>query len=133
MFLDTAPAIYTFTSGSPFYAITRLAMGHCASSGIDLVASPVTLAEGLAGEADVLRQLLFHRYLTTDGIRIADINAAVAEVAGHLRRTTKLKLADSLQLATAIVAGCDAFLTNDAQLVKAPVALRFVLVSDLEP
>lgn len=131
MFLDTAPAIYAFTLDSPFSPSTLGALNHCTSSSIEVVASPVTLAEGLAGEQDLLRQLLFQRYLTTGGVRMVDIDSAIAEVTGHLRRTTKLKFADSLQLATALVAGCDTFLTNDAQLAKTSVALRFVLISDL--
>ena len=132
MFLDTAPAIYAFTLGSPFNATTLRAMNHCALFGIEVIASPVTLAEGLAGEQDLLRQFLLHRYLTTGGVRIVDIDASIAETTGHIRRTTKLKLADSLQLATALFTGCDAFLTNDAQLAKTPLSLRFVLVRDLQ-
>lgn len=131
MFLDTAPAIYAFTSGSPFNAVALRAINHCASSGIQVIASPVTLAEGLAGETDLLRQLLFHRFLTTNGGRMVGIGTEVAEITGSIRRTTKLKLADSLQLATALVAGCDTFLTNDAQLAKTTVDLKFVLVSGL--
>ena len=133
VFLDTAPAVYALSEASPFNAPARRAVTHCVSSGLVVLTSPVTLAECLAGEDDLLRQLLFQKYLAAQEIRMVGIGAEAAEITGSLRRTTKLKLADSLQLATALVAGCDTFLTNDAQLAKASVALRFVLVSDLDP
>ena len=131
MFLDTAPAVYALSVASPFSATARRAVTYCVSSGIEVLTSPVTLAESLAGETDFLRQFSFHKYLSAQEIRMVDISAEVAEITGSLRRTTKLKLADSLQLVTALVAGCDTFLTNDAQLAKSSVALQFVLVSDL--
>lgn len=131
MFLDTSPAIYFLSDRSPYNAMTVGAFAYCTASGIRLVASPVTLAESLAGETELPRQLTCYEYLTSPEIQMVDIDAQVGEVAGNLRRVTRLKLPDCLQLATALVAGCDTFLTNDAQLAKTAVALRFVLVSDL--
>jgi predicted nucleic acid-binding protein len=42
-----------------------------------------------------------------------------------------LKLPDALQIATALVAGCEAFLTNDVQLSRV-TKLKIILVSELE-
>ena len=96
-----------------------------------MVTSPVTLAECLAGEVDPLRRRLFKDLLEERDIKMRIIDTRIAEEAAILRRTTRLKLPDCLQIATALVAGCDAFLTNDAGLAKTPIPLRFVLVSGL--
>ncbi|WP_416670565.1 type II toxin-antitoxin system VapC family toxin [Egbenema bharatensis] len=42
-----------------------------------------------------------------------------------------LKLTDALQLATALEAGCQAFLTNDTQL-KRVTELKVLVISELE-
>jgi predicted nucleic acid-binding protein len=43
---------------------------------------------------------------------------AVAERSAEIRAHCNLKLADSFQVAAAIAAGCDAFLTNDSDLKR---------------
>jgi len=50
--------------------------------------------------------------------RFVPINAEVADQAAHLRARYNLRLPDALQVATAVYAGCDAFLTNDTQLQR---------------
>lgn len=131
VFLDTAPAIYSLSVNSPLYSMTAHAIAHCIASDLRLVVSPVTLAETLAGEMELTRQLTAYDYLTSPEFGMVETDAAIAEVTGHFRRATRLKLPDCLQLATALTAGCDTFLTNDTQLARTSVALRFVLVSDL--
>ena len=131
VFLDAAPAIYSLSEDSPFGPRAIRAVAFCIRSGISIVTSPVTLAECLAGEVDPLRRRLFKELLEDRDIKMRIIDTRIAEEAAILRRTTRLKLPDCLQLATALVAGCDAFLTNDVQLAKTSVDLRFVLVSGL--
>lgn len=42
----------------------------------------------------------------------------IANQAARLRASYNLRLPDALQVATAVYAGCDAFLTNDRQLQR---------------
>ena len=46
------------------------------------------------------------------------ITTAVFDAATGLRAKYNFKLADSLRLATAIISGCDRFLTNDTRLSR---------------
>jgi predicted nucleic acid-binding protein len=48
------------------------------------------------------------------------IDATVATMAADISVRHNLRLPDSFQLAAAVTAGCDAFLTNDAQLRRVP-------------
>jgi predicted nucleic acid-binding protein len=56
---------------------------------------------------------------------------AVAERAAEIRAHYNLKLADSFQVAAAIVAGCDAFLTNDSAL-KRVSGITILVLGELE-
>jgi predicted nucleic acid-binding protein len=56
----------------------------------------------------------------------------VVEQAAELRARLNLSLTDALQAASAIAAGCDAFLTNDHPLARV-TGLRVLVLDDLEP
>lgn len=58
------------------------------------------------------------------------ISEAIAVDAARLRATYNVTLADALQLATAVAARCDAFLTNDKQLKRVP-DIRILVVEEL--
>jgi predicted nucleic acid-binding protein len=54
-----------------------------------------------------------------------------AERTAEVRAHYNLKLADSFQVAAAIVAGCDAFLTNDFEL-KRVSGINILVLDELE-
>ena len=60
-----------------------------------------------------------------------DISQPTGEMAAKLRADYNLRLPDALQLAAAITYGCDAFLTNDAQL-KRVVEIQVLVIDELE-
>ncbi len=61
-----------------------------------------------------------------------DINSEIAEIAAKLRgKYDFLKAQDALQLASSIFYKCDAFLTNDKQLLQV-AEVHSVLVDSLE-
>jgi predicted nucleic acid-binding protein len=64
------------------------------------------------------------------GIEIFDMNASIAETAARLQATYNLKIPDSIQLATALDAQADYFLTNDIKL-KTISELVVVTVDEL--
>ncbi|MEA5570523.1 type II toxin-antitoxin system VapC family toxin [Calothrix sp. UHCC 0171] len=67
----------------------------------------------------------------TDGISFIPIATSVSQKAAEIRVRYNLKLPDALQVAVALVAGCDGFLTNDAGLQRV-TELRILLLSALE-
>jgi len=94
--------------------------------------SVVTVTEVLTrpkqlGDANLVNEyrslLLYGRNLT-----IVPIDAAIAESAADLRASYRLRTPDALQIATAMSAGCEAFLTNDGALQR--VATLRVLMLD---
>jgi predicted nucleic acid-binding protein len=64
-------------------------------------------------------------------MQLVSIDPETAKVAADLRARYNLRTPDALQLATAIKAGCDAFLTNDATLKKV-TELKILVLSELQ-
>lgn len=135
LFLDSAPLIY-HVEGRPDRIVKTTRVFELIEGGqVEGVTSTITLAECLVlplrrddGElAEQFRQRIVRgrntRYVGVDG---------VVEEAARLRAIFKLPFFDALQIACAIEARCDGFLTNDRDLVRAPGVKVFVL-DDLEP
>ena len=78
-----------------------------------------------------LQQNFLDLLTNTQGITLANIDVAVGRLAADIEARYRLKLPDALQIATALVAGCEAFLTNDVQLSRV-TELKIILVSELE-
>lgn len=98
------------------------------------VTSVITLVEVLVQPlrhhaVDLQRQyrdLLRH----SRNMQVVPIDPAVAEQAADLRSRHNLRTPDALQVAAALAAGCDAFLTNDLTL-KRIVELPVLVLDEL--
>ncbi len=90
----------------------------------ELVTSALTLLEVLVVPYRAGNQLLADQYealLTRSrGIRVVDLSRDQLRAAALLRATTGIKTPDALQLAAAIGAKCQTFLTNDRRLLTVP-------------
>ncbi len=99
------------------------------------VTSTVTLAEllsrpyrdGLVDRARELRAAVS----ALPGLELVDLSAEVADRAARLRGVTGLTLPDAVQVATGILAGAEALLTNDRQLQRAADALPVIVLDDV--
>lgn len=65
--------------------------------------------------------------LGAPGMNLIAIDVPIAEKAAELRAKYLIKTPDALQLATAILSGCDAFLTNDKGLRRVSELLIIIL------
>ncbi|MGA9381523.1 MAG: PIN domain-containing protein, partial [Phormidium sp.] len=105
------------------------------SSLIRVVTSPVTLAECLIfpiRQNNSSQQQLFIDIITSPNTAdFVEINSAIARNAAEIRARYNLQLPDAFQIATALEVGCEAFLTNDAQL-KRVTELTILVVGELE-
>jgi predicted nucleic acid-binding protein len=96
--------------------------------------SVITLSEVLVhplGQGNTpLRDAYFRLLLNSRDFATLSIDAAIAERAAELRARYGLRTPDALQIATALIAGCTAFLTNDVRL-KRVTELRVLVLDDL--
>lgn len=117
VYFDTNIFIYA-VEGFADYADQVQALLEALDTGeIVVVTSELTLAETLVKpvkEQNLTIEQAYRTFLTpTAALQVIPISRDVLEEAARLRATTKLKLPDAIQLATAIREQCDSFLTND--------------------
>ncbi len=132
---DTAPLIY-FVERHPAYVdIVREFVQRVDSGAVLGCSSVVTLSEVLTqpkqkGNTTVeqeYRDLLLH----SRNFKLLPIDPAIAERAADLRARYRFRTPDALQIAAALTAGCQAFLTNDP-LLKRTRELRVLVLDDLK-
>jgi len=135
VFLDTAPVVYYLEARAEFLPIVQPVFQLLDGGRFKGVTSAVTLAECLVkpkqlGLVDLERG--FINFLTnTEGIEFVLLGEQVGMLAAEMRSRYHLKLPDALQIATALDASCEAFLTNDVQL-KRIRDLRVLVISELQ-
>jgi predicted nucleic acid-binding protein len=92
-------------------------MQRVSAEGLSVVASVMTLTETLTKPLKVGDQVLVQEYRAlfrnTRQVRLIPITVQIADLAAQLRARYNLKTPDALQIATAIDARSDLFLTND--------------------
>jgi predicted nucleic acid-binding protein len=133
--LDTAPLIYLVERHPDFGALVRNVVQRAEAGEIELVTSSLTLTEVLSqpfarGDeelADAYRSIL----LETPYLQVLPVDPAAAERAARLRAAYRLKTPDAIQIAIAGEARCNAFLTNDTELVRVEEP-RVLVLKNLE-
>jgi predicted nucleic acid-binding protein len=132
--IDTAPVIY-FVEAHPHYdALVIEVFQSIADNKLVAVTSVITMTEVLIqplreNQLDLEQQYrdLLTRSANFEMIFIDDV---IAERAADLRARYNLRTPDALQLATALIAGCEAFLTNDLAL-KRVTEMQIIVLEEL--
>lgn len=136
LFLDTAPVVYYVEENAQYLARVDVVFERVDTGGLIAVTSPVTLAECLVipiRKAQFeLQQTFTDLIVAGNHVAFSVIDQPVARQAAELRARYNVRLPDSLQLAVALNAGCDAFLTNDRDL-KRVTEIDVLVLDDLEP
>jgi predicted nucleic acid-binding protein len=133
---DTAPLIYFVERHPTYVGIMRAILQRVDTGAIAGYSSVVTLTEvltlpkrlGNTAIEQAYRDVLLHsRHFT-----LIHIDTTIAEQAAALRASHTLRTPDALQIATALHAGCQGFLTNDRAL-KRVTNLRVLVLDEIEP
>ncbi|MYC28631.1 MAG: PIN domain-containing protein [Chloroflexi bacterium] len=134
---DTAPLIYYMEEKEPFVGIVAPFFNGIGSGHFQTLTSILTLEEVLVVPFRVGRRDLVESYrniiLDSEGLTVWPVNQQIAEEAALIRAThPRIRTPDALQMATAVVAGAQHFLTNDRALPNLP-GLQLLVVDDLVP
>lgn len=121
--MDTAPVIYLL-EGNAEHLPGFLPIFRAAERGeIQILLTPVTLAEVLAGPLKARKEALAERYESalTEGLgwKVVDLTPALAAKAARLRVRYGLKLPDAFQLAATLTHSADALVTHDRDFGQA--------------
>ncbi|WP_414572626.1 type II toxin-antitoxin system VapC family toxin [Nostoc sp. CCY 9925] len=134
LFLDTAPVIYAVERQPQYLPIVRVVFERIFSGLAVGIASPVTLAECLVRPYSVgqleLQQEFIELMTNNENIEFVLINNSyIAIEAARMRAMYNLQLPDAFQIAVALAAGCEAFLTNDVTF-KRITELEVLVLND---
>ena len=132
---DTAQVIYFIEAHPKYDALVTPVFEMVDQGTLTGWSSVVTLSEVLVQpilKADAKLQRQYHDLLRNSvNFHLLAINAAIAERTAELRADYRLRTRDALQIATALPAGCEAFLCNDTGLRRV-TELRVLIVDELE-
>lgn len=133
--VDTAPFIYFVERHADFGPLIRPIFDRADHAELQIIASVIALLEVLVmplqkGRRDI-QDTYRAMFLNTRQVVTLSVTATIAERAALLRAEYSLRTPDAIHLATALEAGCDAFLTNDRGLARVR-GIRVLMLDELE-
>ena len=134
LFLDTAPVIYFVEQHPEYFNLSVEVFEQLQNTSLIGVVSSITLAECLVQpyrlKQTELQQEFIELMTENDNIEfVGFINETIAIEAAQIRSRYNLQLPDALQIAVALNAKCEAFLTNDLTF-KRITELRVLVLND---
>jgi predicted nucleic acid-binding protein len=135
LYIETAPLIYYVEENPTYAARMDVVIDLVENGSVEAVSSVIILAEVLPQPIKLANSRLEQEYrnilLHSGGFDLLPVTAQIAESAAALRARYNLRTPDALHVATAIAAGCDALLTNDAG-VKRVAEIAILVLDELE-
>jgi predicted nucleic acid-binding protein len=132
---DTPPIIYFVERHTKYLDLVREILRRLDQGLFIGQSSVITLTEVLTIPKRLGHTLVEQAYrdllLNSRHFTLLPIAIPAAEIAADLRARYNLRTPDALQIAAALSAGCQAFLTNDVAL-KRVTELRVLILDELE-
>ena len=134
--LDTAIFICHLEAHPRYRPLTQVVLSSVESGRHTAVTSTITLMEltvqpWQVGREAVARELEA-RLVHFPNLILADVTRDVARRAAQLRARFNIRPADALHVATALVHGASAFVTNDRRLNRLESHLDILILDDFE-
>jgi predicted nucleic acid-binding protein len=114
LLLDSAPVIYVLEDHPQYRPRFEPIFESHAAGHLRFAVTTITIAEVLTGPLGAGEEVLARRYRSIlESWQVVDMDAGIAESAARLRGLFRLKLADAVQVASAIAINADALVTHD--------------------
>ena len=123
VYLDSVVIIYYLDHVGSLQARAANRLAALKGAGDEIVVSDLVRMECRVDPirtGDNVRLTRFDGFFAHPDVQTAPITTAVFDRATQIRATHRYKTMDSINLAAAVEAGCDVFLTNDTQLSGSP-------------
>ena len=112
--LDSAPIIYLLEDHPKYRRRFDPIFESHAAGHVRFAVTTMTIAEVLTGPLGAGEEMLARRYRSIlESWQVIDMNTDIAESAARIRGLFRLKLADAVQVASAIAINADALVTHD--------------------
>lgn len=136
IFIDTAPFIYFIEKNNRYHQLIKQVITLLDNRQATGITSTISLLEVLVLPLREGKHKTAAQYkavlLDSAGLTTLEITHDISELAAGLRAKHGLRTPDALQLATALTAKADYFLTNDAALKKVH-GIKVLLLDDFVP
>jgi predicted nucleic acid-binding protein len=134
VYLDANSIIYSVERIEPYASLLGSVWDAARAGTHTLLTSSLSLLETLVGpikSGDTTLEAGYRSLLQqASDLRLVPVTEAVLERAARLRAETALKTPDAIHAASALVAGCALFITNDVIFRHVP-GLNVVVLRDL--
>lgn len=132
--LDTAPLIY-FLEGDPsrgphVASLLRRARDGSVSLAVSVLTETELLVQPIRAQ-DEVRERAVRQLLDVPEIRVVEVSREIARIAADVRGRGRLRLADAVVVATAVVTGNRTVLGNDLDFRRAGDRIEYVHLDDL--
>jgi predicted nucleic acid-binding protein len=112
--VDSAPIIYVLEGHTRFAPRFNRLFEAAATGRLRLAVTTITIAEVLTGPLQAADEALARRYRATlESWQTVALDVSIAESAARLRASLRLKLADAVQVASALAINAAALVTHD--------------------
>jgi predicted nucleic acid-binding protein len=119
LLIDSAPIIYFIEDHSRFAQRFEPLFAAQAIGRVRFAIATITVAEVLTGPLQASNDALARRYRAIfESWQPVDLTVDIAEMAARLRAAFRLRLADSIQAATALSINAAALVTHDRDLSR---------------
>lgn len=133
--LDTAIFIYHLERHPRYSPLTHLLFSGIEAGQWTAFTSVVTLMELAVRPWQLGRPEVAYRYEDALGrfpnLHLIDVNRAIARQAAQLRAEFRLRPADAVQVASALVSGATLLVTNDRDMLRLSNELAVLVLEDL--
>lgn len=133
IYLDTSAIIYSIERNEPYFTLLAPAWRQAEAGQLSVVCSEMVIAEVLVRpirDSDEDLKAAFRAVFAAPEVQLVPATRQLWEDVARIRAAAGLKTPDALHAATAIRAGCDAFITNDTDFRRVE-DLPVVVLGDL--
>ena len=131
--VDAMAFIYHLEGNERYGPFTRTLFREVESGMRRAVTSTLTLLETLVKPKEIgdeeMRDDYYYALTSFPNLKMRPVDEEVAEAAAEIRARSGLRTPDALQVATCLVEGASAFITNDERLRKVE-GLQIIVMND---
>ena len=134
IFIDTSPFIYYIEECEKYIEAVDSLFSYISQGRITAYTSFITLIEVLTKPIEEKNKRLVCKYedllTNSKGLILADMDKNIAVESARLRAKYRIKIPDAIQVASGLVNGAKAFITNDSNLKKIK-EIKVIVLDDI--
>ena len=133
IYIDASSLIYSVERVEPYRTLLEPMWQEAQDGNVTIVSSPLLVLEALVKplkDGNIGIETQYRELFVSNAVRLLDASYQVFEEAASIRAETGLRTSDAIHAATALLAECTLFVTNDTDFRRV-LRLPIVVLDDL--